>query len=92
MEAKPQCRFSVDDVVHMEGPCRIETTYDGSFTVRTAGTGPHPYAFVLMDGGLMAGFWSGSPPALSPHHALGPLSRQGDNCWVNARMTLCIAR
>jgi hypothetical protein len=88
------CLLEVDHKTYLDGPCNIELSIHGSFSL---GVGEHSrsefFAYVNLDpkAAKAAGFWNGPEAASHAHHSLGALTREGA-CWINSRARVCAWR
>lgn len=89
--APGRCLLIVDGKTYLNGPCPIEVSKGGSFTI---GAGPSLdyFAIVTMtDQGYAKGFWNEERGASHAHTDLGDLWRN-DACWTNDKAIVCAWR
>ncbi len=89
--APGKCLLVVDGKTYLNGPCPIDLSKDGSFSI---GTGPRAtyFAYVNVDRpGFATGSWNEERGASHAHSDLGRL-RRNDACWVNERAIVCAWR
>jgi hypothetical protein len=83
-----RCRIQIADRSYLDGPCAIDLSEDGSFTVFQNRGGAGYFAMVIRDGPTAKGYWNGSPDSAHAHDELGELRREGA-CWKNERAEIC---
>ena len=89
-----RCVLEVDQKSYLDGPCNIEMSRDGSFSI---GAGEQSrsefFAYVHLAPAAVGatGYWNGPEAASHAHDSLGALSRDGA-CWVNSRARICAWR
>jgi hypothetical protein len=89
-----KCLLAVDGTRYLDGPCNIEMSADGSFSIGAGETTRSKYfAFVNIAPGASEamGFWNGQEAADHAHTDLGALTRDGA-CWVNSTARVCAWR
>ncbi|MGO4738651.1 hypothetical protein AB4099_19035 [Bosea sp. 2KB_26] len=91
MAAPGRCLLVVDGKTYLNGPCPVDVSKDGGFSI---GTGPKAsyFAYVTIDRpGVAKGYWNEERGASHAHTDLGEL-RRNDACWTNDKAIVCAWR
>lgn len=88
------CYLSVGSRTYLDGPCNIDLSLGGSFSIGFGERSRSRYfAMVNIDegDGTALAYWNGTEAASHAHDELGRLIRRG-GCWVNSRAKVCAWR
>ena len=92
VQAAPGHRYlSAGSRTYLDGPCNIDLSPDGSFSIGTGDRSRSRYfAAVNIDPteGKALAYWNGTEGANHAHDELGAVIRRG-GCWVNSRAKVC---
>ncbi len=89
-----ECLLEVGRAVYLDGPCNIEMSADGSFSVGAGDLSRSEFfAYVSLTptSGVAAGYWNGPEGESHAHYELGALRREGA-CWANGNARVCAWR
>lgn len=86
--AAEKCRLTVDERVHLDGPCNIERFRGGGFSIHTRRGVPYIVVVYVAPSGAARGYWNEGRSGSRKDTDLGDLERDGA-CWVNARASVC---
>jgi hypothetical protein len=87
-EAKrfPSCRFLIEDVIALSGPCKVSTIGEESYYVGF--DNEYVFVYLLKDGAdNFRGYWNEYES--HAHTPIGMLSIDG-NCWSGEMASLCL--
>ena len=93
-ESPGDCYLSVGSRTYLDGPCNIDLSPGGSFSIGTGERRRSRYfAMVNIDesDGTALAYWNGVEGASHAHDDLGTVIRRG-GCWVNNRAKVCAWR